>query len=73
MPPTRTFEAILPIFAEKRIGAFCWGLVAGRTQTIYPWDSWWKEYDNEPTRGSTTSCAPTPRLTAPGKRRPCAA
>lgn len=43
-----TFEAILPVLAEKRVGALCWGLVAGRTQTIYPWDSWAKTYDAEP-------------------------
>ncbi len=43
-----TFEAVLPVLAEKRVGAICWGLVAGRTQTIYPWDSWAKPYDGEP-------------------------
>jgi hypothetical protein len=43
-----TFEECLPIFAEKRIGAFCWGLVAGKTQTIYSWDSWVKRYEDEP-------------------------
>ncbi|MDX9974756.1 MAG: 1,4-beta-xylanase, partial [FCB group bacterium] len=25
-----------------------WGLVAGKTQTIYPWDSWEKPYASEP-------------------------
>jgi len=34
------FETHLPIFREQRIGAVHWGLVAGRTQTIYPWWSW---------------------------------
>ena len=35
-----TFQAILPIFFEGRIGAYNWGLVSGRTQTIYDWFSW---------------------------------
>jgi len=39
------FETHLPIFRERDIGALCWGLVAGRTQTIYPWWSW---ADEEP-------------------------
>ena len=42
------FETHLPYMAEKNIGAINWGLVAGRSQTIYPWDSWWKEYTAEP-------------------------
>ena len=39
------FETQLPIFREERIGAINWGLVSGRTQTIYPWWSW---FDEEP-------------------------
>ena len=35
-----TFEALLPLFAEKNIGAMHWGLVSGKSQTIYPWRSW---------------------------------
>lgn len=42
------FETILPILKRERIGAISWGLVAGKTQTIYPWDSWEKPYDREP-------------------------
>ena len=34
-----TFETVLPIFAQRRIGAYHWGLVAGRTQTYMPWGS----------------------------------
>jgi hypothetical protein len=33
-----TFRAILPHAKEHGVGAFCWGLVAGRTQTHYHWD-----------------------------------
>ena len=36
-------ETHLPIFRERRIGAVHWGLVAGKTQTIYPWWSWMDE------------------------------
>ncbi|HOZ49687.1 MAG TPA: hypothetical protein PLO37_24265 [Candidatus Hydrogenedentes bacterium] len=43
-----TFQDILPYFKEKRIGAINWGLVSGRSQTIYPWDSWKKPYTEEP-------------------------
>ena len=32
-----TFEYCLPILAKNRIGAINWGLVSGKTQTIYPW------------------------------------
>lgn len=42
------FETHLPYMAEKNIGAINWGFVAGRSQTIYPWDSWAKEYTAEP-------------------------
>jgi len=30
------------------VGAYFWGFVAGKTQTIYPWDSWTKNYTEEP-------------------------
>lgn len=43
-----TFEGILPIFKEHKIGAYNWGFVDGRSQTIYPWDSWQKAYEKEP-------------------------
>ena len=42
------FETHLPYMAENNIGAINWGFVAGRTQTIYAWDSWLKEYTAEP-------------------------
>lgn len=43
-----TFEDILPIMKENNIGAYNWGFVAGKSQTIYPWDSWTKTYTAEP-------------------------
>ncbi|KAA0090924.1 1,4-beta-xylanase [Mycolicibacterium sp. P1-18] len=33
-------EGILPIAQRLDVGAFNWGLVAGKTQTYLPWDSW---------------------------------
>ncbi|MBK1884480.1 endo-1,4-beta-xylanase [Luteolibacter pohnpeiensis] len=47
-PEGSTFEAILPYFAEQKIGAYNWGFVNGKSQTIFPWDSWTKEYKGEP-------------------------
>ncbi|MBN2295925.1 MAG: cellulase family glycosylhydrolase [Pirellulales bacterium] len=34
-----TFEALLPIFKRERVGAISWGLVWGKTNTVYPWGS----------------------------------
>jgi len=34
-----TFRDILPLLRGHRVGAINWGLVAGKTQTIYPWGS----------------------------------
>ena len=43
-----TFESLLPLFKERNVGAYNWGFVSGKTQTIYPWDSWTKTYTSEP-------------------------
>eukprot|EP01022_Parablepharisma_sp_SALTPOND_P021645 TRINITY_DN430_c0_g2_i4.p2 TRINITY_DN430_c0_g2~~TRINITY_DN430_c0_g2_i4.p2 ORF type:complete len:354 (+),score=14.37 TRINITY_DN430_c0_g2_i4:156-1064(+) len=43
-----TFQAIMPFMKEYKIGAYNWGFVAGKTQTIYPWNSWEKKYKEEP-------------------------
>ncbi len=34
-----TFETHLPLFKEKGVGCYCWGLVQGRTQTHFSWGS----------------------------------
>jgi hypothetical protein len=39
-PAGSTFEAILPVAKANGVGAFCWGLVRGKTQTHLPWESW---------------------------------
>jgi hypothetical protein len=33
------FESLLPLFRDRKIGCFNWGLVAGRTQTYFHWGS----------------------------------
>ncbi len=43
-----TFENMLPLFKKYRIGAYNWGFVSGKTNTIYPWDSWDSVYVDEP-------------------------
>ncbi len=42
-----TFDTILPIAREHRVGAINWGLVAGKSQTWIPWDSWQHPYVTE--------------------------
>ena len=39
-----TFDGSLPIAKKYNVGAINWGLVAGKTQTYYPWDSWQRPY-----------------------------
>jgi len=38
------FDTILPIARKYNVGAVNWGLVAGKTQTYLPWDSWQRPY-----------------------------
>ena len=42
------FDPHLGFMRDAQVGAYSWGLVAGRTQTQYPWDSWAKPYSSEP-------------------------
>jgi hypothetical protein len=39
-----TFDTILPIAKEERVGVINWGFVAGKTQTYLPWESWQHPY-----------------------------
>lgn len=44
-----TFRGSLPIAKKYDVGAINWGLVAGKTQTYLPWDSWQHPYiDRQP-------------------------
>jgi hypothetical protein len=47
-PMGSTFDAILPIAKRDHVGAINWGLVAGKTQTYLPWDSWQRPYILQP-------------------------
>jgi hypothetical protein len=44
------FDTILPIAKKYNVAAINWGLVAGKSQTYLPWDSWQRPYvDRHPT------------------------
>ncbi|MBC7926198.1 MAG: cellulase family glycosylhydrolase [Bryobacteraceae bacterium] len=44
-----TFQGSLPVAKKYKVAAMNWGLVAGKTQTYLPWDSWKTPYvDREP-------------------------
>jgi Cellulase (glycosyl hydrolase family 5) len=47
-PRGSTFASILPLLKAEKVGAYNWGFVSGKSQTIYPWDSWEKTYTAEP-------------------------
>ena len=47
-PAGSRFDPILAYLKAEHVGAYNWGFVAGKTQTIYPWDSWQKPYADEP-------------------------
>ena len=46
-PRASTFAAILPLLKAEEVGAYNWGFVDGKSQTIYPWDSWERPYVRE--------------------------
>jgi hypothetical protein len=39
-----TFDGVLPIAKKHHVGAINWGLVIGKTQTNFPWESWEHPY-----------------------------
>jgi hypothetical protein len=45
--PHSNVQSHLPIFKKENVGCYNWGLVSGKTQTIYPWGS--KKGAPEPT------------------------
>jgi hypothetical protein len=47
-PAGSRFDPILGYLKEEKVGAYNWGFVSGKSQTIYPWDSWKKPYPHEP-------------------------
>src|SRR5258708_10152631 len=45
----RVFQGIRTVAKKYKVAAINWGLVADKTQTWLPWDSWSKPYvDREP-------------------------
>ncbi|MGD0910454.1 MAG: 1,4-beta-xylanase [Terracidiphilus sp.] len=45
-----TIDTILPIAYKNHVGAINWGLVNGKSQTNFPWDSWTRPYvSDQPT------------------------
>ncbi len=42
------FNPILEQLKKQKVGAYNWGLVDGKTQTIYPWETWQKQYTARP-------------------------
>jgi hypothetical protein len=47
-PNGSVFEPHLGIMQSHRCAAYCWGFINGKSQTIYPWDSWTKTYNGPP-------------------------
>lgn len=47
-PNGSTFQSSLPVAKKYNVAMYNWGFVDGKTQTIYPWDSWTKTYTAEP-------------------------
>ncbi len=43
-----TVEGVLPVARRRNVGAYNWGLIAGKTQTRLPWDSWDRPYTSPP-------------------------
>jgi hypothetical protein len=43
-----TFEAIMPYYKSRKIGAINWGLVAGKTQTKYSWEDYYPDGEEPP-------------------------
>ena len=43
-----TFEGSMPVGKKYKVAMFNWGLVNGKSQTIYPWDSWSIKYTKAP-------------------------
>ena len=43
-----TFQTIMPLFKAKKIGTINWGLVAGKTQTMYSWEDHYPNGEEPP-------------------------
>lgn len=45
--PYSTFNPDLGLYKKYKVAAINWGFVAGKSNTIYPWNSWEKNYTKE--------------------------
>lgn len=45
---TNNFQHMLPIAKAFKVGMINWGLVAGKSQTQYPWDTWDRVWTRPP-------------------------
>jgi hypothetical protein len=43
-----TVDGVLPVGKKLDVGMINWGFVSGKTQTIFPWDSWQRPYTLQP-------------------------
>jgi hypothetical protein len=43
-----TVDTVLPVGKKLNVGMVNWGFVSGKTQTIFPWDSWQHPYTLQP-------------------------
>ncbi|XRD90752.1 cellulase family glycosylhydrolase [Dyella nitratireducens] len=41
-------DTVLPLGKKLGVGMINWGFVSGKTQTIFPWDSWLHPYTQQP-------------------------
>jgi hypothetical protein len=42
------FDPVLGLLQQEKVGAYNWGFVDGKSQTIYPWDTWQRQYTDRP-------------------------
>ncbi len=47
-PVGSRFDPDLGFYRDRKIGAYNWGFVDGKSQTKFPWDSWKRPYPGEP-------------------------
>ncbi|MFZ5831209.1 MAG: cellulase family glycosylhydrolase [Planctomycetota bacterium] len=47
-PVGSTFDPILGYLKQENVGAYNWGFVSGKSQTIYAWETWQKPSAGEP-------------------------
>ncbi|WP_233840496.1 1,4-beta-xylanase [Dyella sp. 2HG41-7] len=43
-----TIDGVMPLGKKLDVGMINWGFVSGKTQTIFPWDSWLHPYTLQP-------------------------